>query len=156
MKTSYCLGKKFIKDGDVTSHPVWRNEECALESTKRVVRIAQKYKKKIHILHVTTKQEIDFFSEKRDNVTFEITPQHLTLFAPDCYEKLKTFSQMNPPLRSKDHHDRLWDAVKESLVSTIGSDHAPHTKEEKKVENILYHHLECLVFKPYFRLCSIM
>ena len=123
--------KKFIKEGDVNSHPVWRNEECALESTKRVVRIAQKYKKKIHILHVTTKQEIDFFSEKRDNVTFEITPQHLTLFAPDCYEKLKTFSQMNPPLRTKDHHDRLWEAVKNSLVSTIGSDHAPHTKEEK-------------------------
>ncbi len=123
--------KKFIKEGDVSSHPVWRNEECALESTKRVVRLAQKYKKKIHILHVTTKQEIDFFSEKRDGVTFEITPQHLTLFAPDCYENLKTFSQMNPPLRSKDHHDRLWDAVKESLVSTIGSDHAPHTKEEK-------------------------
>ena len=123
--------KKFIKEGDVTSHPIWRNEECALESTKRVVRIAQKYKKKIHILHVTTKQEIDFFSEKRENVTFEITPQHLTLYAPDCYEKLKTFSQMNPPIRSKDHHDRLWDAIKESLVSTIGSDHAPHTKEEK-------------------------
>ena len=124
--------KKFIKEGDVNSHPVWRNEECALESTKRVVRIAQKYKKKIHILHVTTKQEIDFFSEKRDGVTFEITPQHLTLFAPDCYEKLKTFSQMNPPIRSKDHHDRLWEAVKNSLVSTIGSDHAPHTREEKK------------------------
>ena len=123
--------KKFIKEGDVTSHPIWRNEECALESTKRVVRIAQKYKKKIHILHVTTKQEIDFFSEKRENVTFEITPQHLTLYAPDCYKKLKTFSQMNPPIRSKDHHDRLWDAIKESLVSTIGSDHAPHTKEEK-------------------------
>ena len=123
--------KKFIKEGDVASHPIWRNEECALESTKRVVRIAQKYKKKIHILHVTTKQEIDFFSEKRENVTFEITPQHLTLYAPDCYEKLKTFSQMNPPIRSKDHHDRLWDAIKESLVSTIGSDHAPHTKEEK-------------------------
>ena len=123
--------KKFIKEGDVSSHPVWRNEECALESTKRVVRIAQKHKKKIHILHVTTKQEIDFFSEKREGVTFEITPQHLTLFAPNCYEKLKTFSQMNPPLRTKDHHDRLWDAVKSSLVSTIGSDHAPHTKEEK-------------------------
>ena len=123
--------KKFIKEGDVTSHPVWRNEECALESTKRVVRIAQKYKKKIHILHVSTKEEIDFFSEKRDGVTFEITPQHLTLFAPDCYEKLKTFSQMNPPIRSKDHYDRLWDAVKNSLVSTIGSDHAPHTKAEK-------------------------
>jgi len=123
--------KQFIKEGDVSSHPIWRNEKCALESTKRVVRIAQKYKKKIHILHVTTKQEIDFFSKKREGVTFEITPQHLTLFAPDCYDKLKTFSQMNPPLRSKDHYDRLWDAVKESLVSTIGSDHAPHTKKEK-------------------------
>jgi len=123
--------KKFIKEGDVSSHPVWRNEECALESTKRVVRIAQKHKKKIHILHITTKQEIDFFSKKRDNVTFEITPQHLTLFAPDCYEKLKTFSQMNPPIRTKDHHDKLWESVKNSLVSTIGSDHAPHTKEEK-------------------------
>ena len=123
--------KKFIKEGDVSSHPVWRNEECALESTKRVVGIAEKYKKKIHILHITTKQEIDFFSKKRDNVTFEITPQHLTLFAPDCYEKLKTFSQMNPPIRTKDHHDKLWEAVKNSLVSTIGSDHAPHTKEEK-------------------------
>ena len=123
--------KKFIKEGDVNSHPVWRNEECALESTKRVVRIAQKHKKKIHILHITTKQEIDFFSEKREGVTFEITPQHLTLFAPDCYQKLKTFSQMNPPIRTKDHHDKLWEAVKKSLVSTIGSDHAPHTKEEK-------------------------
>ena len=123
--------KKFIKEGDVTSHPVWRNEECALESTKRVVRLAQKHKKKIHILHVSTKEEIDFFSEKRDGVTFEITPQHLTLYAPDCYENLNTFSQMNPPLRSKDHYDRLWDAVDETLVSTIGSDHAPHTKEEK-------------------------
>ena len=123
--------KKFIKDGDVTSHPIWRNEECALESTKRVVRLAQKHKKKIHILHVSTKEEIDFFSKKRDGVTFEITPQHLTLYAPDCYKNLKTLSQMNPPLRSKDHYDRLWDAVEETLVSTIGSDHAPHTKEEK-------------------------
>ena len=57
---------------------------------------------------------------------------------------------MNPPLRSKEHYDRLWDAVKESLVSTIGSDHAPHTKEEK-IENILYLLLECQEFKLYFQ-----
>ena len=123
--------KKYIKEGDVSSHPNWRNEDCALESTKRVVRIAQKHKKKIHILHVTTKQEIDFFANNKENVTFEITPQHLTLFAPDCYDKLKTLSQMNPPIRTKDHYDKLWEAVNESLVSTIGSDHAPHTLEEK-------------------------
>ncbi|MBO6481874.1 MAG: dihydroorotase [Pelagibacteraceae bacterium] len=123
--------KKLIKNNDVNSHLIWRNEECAIESTKRVVRIAQKHKKKIHILHVTTKQEVDFFSEKRSNVSFEITPQHLTLYAPECYEKLKTFAQMNPPIRTKDHYEKLWHAVNSSLVSIIGSDHAPHTKEEK-------------------------
>ena len=123
--------KKLIKNGDVHSHPVWRSEECAISSTRRIVKIAERHKKKAHILHVTTKQEVDFLSQHKGDITFEITPQHLTIYAPDCYDSLKTFSQMNPPLRSKDHYDRLWNAVDESLVSTIGSDHAPHTKEEK-------------------------
>ena len=70
MKIFYYLEKNLLKKGDVNSHPVWRNEECALESTKRVVRIAQKYKKKIHILHVTTKQEIDFFFRKKRRCNF--------------------------------------------------------------------------------------
>ena len=124
--------KKLIKDGDVHSHPVWRSEECAISSTRRIVRIAERYKKKAHILHITTKQEIDFLSQHKGNITFEITPQHLTIFAPDCYDKLGTFAQMNPPIRKKEHHDRLWNAVKNSIVDVLGSDHAPHSKEDKK------------------------
>ncbi len=123
--------KKLIKDGDVHSHPVWRSEECAISSTRRIVRIAERFKKKAHILHVTTKQEIDFLSQHKGNITFEITPQHLTLYAPDCYDKLGTYAQMNPPLRDKTHYDRLWFAVKNNLNDTIGSDHAPHLKENK-------------------------
>ena len=124
--------KKLIKDGDVHSHPVWRSEECAISSTRRIVRIAERYKKKAHILHITTKQEIDFLSQHKGNITFEITPQHLTIFAPDCYDKLGTYAQMNPPLRDKSHYDRLWYGVRNNLNDTIGSDHAPHLKKNKE------------------------
>ena len=124
--------KKLIKDGDVHSHPVWRSEECAISSTRRIVRIAERYKKKAHILHITTKQEIDFLSQHKGNITFEITPQHLTIFAPDCYNKLGTYAQMNPPLRDKSHYDRLWYGVRNNLNDTIGSDHAPHLKKNKE------------------------
>jgi dihydroorotase len=125
------LRKKFIKEGDVHSHPEWRNSECAISSTRRVVKIAERYNKKIHVLHVTTKEEVDFLAMHKKNVTFEITPQHLTLYAPDCYDKLGTYAQMNPPLRAKEHYDRLWVAIKNNIVDVLGSDHAPHSKENK-------------------------
>ena len=123
--------KKLIKDGYVHSHPVWRSEECAISSTRRIVRIAERYNKKAHVLHITTKQEIDFLSQHKGNITFEITPQHLTIYAPDCYDKLGTYAQMNPPIRDKSHYDRLWYAVKNNYNDTIGSDHAPHLKVNK-------------------------
>jgi len=123
--------KKLIKDGDVHSHPIWRSEECAISSTRRIVRIAERYKKKAHILHVTTKQEIDFLSQHKGDITFEITPQHLTIYAPNCYDELGTYAQMNPPLREKYHYDRLWYGVKNNFNDTIGSDHAPHLKKNK-------------------------
>ena len=126
------LRKRFIKEGDVHSHPEWRNTESAISSTRRVVKIAERYNKQIHVLHVTTKEEVDFLAMHKKNVTFEITPQHLTLYAPDCYDKLGTFVQMNPPIRKKEHYDRLWTAVKNSVVDILGSDHAPHSKEDKK------------------------
>ena len=126
--------KKLIKNGDVHSHPVWRSEECAISSTRRIVRIAKKYNKKAHVLHITTKQEIDFLSQHKGNITFEITPQHLTIYAPDCYDKLGTYAQMNPPIRDKSHYDRLWYAVKNNINDTIGSDHAPHLKANKDKE----------------------
>ena len=128
------LRKKFIKKSDVHSHPEWRNVECAMSSTRRVVKIAERYNKKIHVLHVTTKDEVDFLAMHKKNVTFETTPQHLTLYAPDCYDKLGTYAQMNPPLRTKEHYDRLWVAIKNNIVDVLGSDHAPHLKVNKDKE----------------------
>ena len=128
------LRKKFIKKGDVHSHTEWRNVEVAMSSTRRVVKIAERYNKKIHVLHVTTRDEVDFLAMHKKNVTFETTPQHLTMYAPDCYDKLGTYAQMNPPLRTKEHYDRLWVAIKNNIVDVLGSDHAPHLKENKEKE----------------------
>ena len=131
------IRKKLIEEGNVLSHPVWRNEEVAMSSTRRIVRIAKRFKKKAHILHVTTKEEVDFLSQNKGDITFEITPQHLTIYAPDCYDNLGTYAQMNPPIRDKSHYDRLWYAVRNNYNDTIGSDHAPHlkTNKDKKYPN---------------------
>ena len=80
--------KKLREKGNVLTHPIWRNEESAISSTRRIVKIALRLNKKAHILHVTTKEEVDFLSQNKGNITFEITPQHLTLTSPECYEKL--------------------------------------------------------------------
>ncbi len=128
------LRKKLREKGNVHSHPIWRDEECAISSTRKIVKIAKRLGKKAHILHITTKQEIDFLSQNKGDITFEITPQHLTMYAPDCYNKLGTYAQMNPPIREKSHYDRLWYAVRNNYNDTIGSDHAPHLKINKDKE----------------------
>ena len=126
------LRKKLIQKGNVKTHPVWRNEEVAISSTRKIVKIAKRLNKKAHILHVTTKDEVDFLSQNKGNITFEITPQHLTMYAPDCYDKLGSYAQMNPPIRDKSHYDRLWYAIRNDYNDTIGSDHAPHLKINKE------------------------
>ncbi len=125
------LRKKLIEKGNVKTHPVWRNEEVAISSTRKIVKIAKRLNKRAHILHVTTKEEVDFLSQNKGNITFEITPQHLTMYAPDCYNNLGSYAQMNPPIRDKSHYDRLWYAVRNDYNDTIGSDHAPHLKINK-------------------------
>ena len=125
------LRKRLREIGNVQSHNIWRNPECSISSTRKIVRIAKKYNKKVHILHITTKEEVDFLYQNKGNLTFEITPQHLTLSAPDCYNELGTYAQMNPPIRENSHQERLWYAVKNNINDLIGSDHAPHLKEKK-------------------------
>lgn len=115
-------------------HPVWRDEETALNAVQRLVKLALKAKRPIHVLHVSTKQEVEFLAAHKNIVTIEVLPQHLTLAAPDCYERLGNFAQQNPPIRDKSHQAALWLALQKGVIDVIGSDHAPHTIEEKKKE----------------------
>ena len=117
--------------GKVATHAVWRDAETAATSTRRLLKLAREAGKRIHILHVTTAEEMKLLAEARDIATVEVTPQHLTLAAPEAYDELGTYAQMNPPIRDAHHRDALWRGLTEGIVDVIGSDHAPHTKEEK-------------------------
>jgi dihydroorotase len=118
-------------EGDVRSHPVWRDEVAALMATRRLVQLARESGKRIHILHISTKQEIEFLRDHKDVASCEATPHHLTLVAPECYERLGSRAQMNPPVRSQDHRDGIWSGVEQGIIDVLGSDHAPHTLQEK-------------------------
>jgi dihydroorotase len=112
-------------------HPLWRDEVAALRATERLLRLARVAGRRVHVLHVTTAEELALLAGHRDLATVELTPQHLTLAAPACYERLGTRAQMNPPVRSARHQAALWAAVADGLADVLGSDHAPHTVEEK-------------------------
>ena len=118
-------------EGDPRSHPVWRDETAALMATQRLVTIARETGKRIHVLHISTKEEIDYLRDHKDVATCEATPHHLTLAAPECYERLGTLAQMNPPVRDASHRAGIWAGIEQGIVDILGSDHAPHTLEEK-------------------------
>ncbi len=117
--------------GDPRSHPVWRDPEAALRSTKRLVALAHKHGKRIHVLHISTAEEMAFLADHKDVATVEVTPHHLTL-DETAYERLGTFAQMNPPVRDKAHRSGIWAGIHNGVVDVLGSDHAPHTIEEKQ------------------------
>jgi len=119
------------RTGDWTSHPEVRDAQSAIQSTERLVRIATALGKRIHVLHVTTKQEVAFLAAHKDVASVEFTPQHLTLEGPEAYERLKGYAQMNPPIRGAEHRAALWEGLANGVVDVLGSDHAPHTSEEK-------------------------
>jgi dihydroorotase len=116
--------------GDPSSHPVWRDEIAAMRSTERLLRIARERGALVHVLHVSTKEEIDLLAQHKDIASVEVTPHHLTLSSGD-YARLGTLAQMNPPVRDATHRDGLWRGVRQGIVDILGSDHAPHTLEEK-------------------------
>jgi dihydroorotase len=117
-------------EGDPSSHPIWRDEETALRSTQRLLRIAREKRALVHVLHVTTAEEIALLAEHKDLASVEVTPNHLVL-ADDAYTRIGTLAQMNPPVRAARHRDALWVGLQQGVVDVIGSDHAPHTLEEK-------------------------
>ena len=118
-------------EGDPRSHPVWRDAQAALMCTQRLVRLAHETGKCVHVLHVTTKEEAVFLADHKDVASAEATPAHLTLTAPDCYERLGTLAQLNPPIRDAAHQAGLWHALAQGVIDSVGSDHSPHTREEK-------------------------
>ena len=116
--------------GDPSSHPVWRDEIAALKCTERLIRIAREARAQVHVLHISTREEIDVLAAAKDIASAEATPHHLTLGAED-YAHLGTKLQMNPPVRGPEHRDGVWRGLAQGVIDVLGSDHAPHTLAEK-------------------------
>ena len=126
--------KFYNKYNDARYHPTWRDPKSALLATKKIMDIANKANRPLHVLHISSAREMKLLQKKSRLISVEVTPQHLTLNSPECYNKLGTYAQMNPPIRSKYHQDELWKGIENGTVDVIGSDHAPHTIEEKQIE----------------------
>jgi dihydroorotase len=128
-----CLteGRSLVKIGVWASHPLARGAACAVKGTERLMALAHETGRRVHLLHVTTAEEIELLARHKDIATVEVTPQHLTLAGPEAYERLHGRAQMNPPIRDARHQAGLWNGIADGLVDTLGSDHAPHTLEEK-------------------------
>ena len=116
--------------GDPSSHPVWRDAVAALQCTERLVRIAHATGAKIHVLHISTAEEMVFLAKHKDVATVEVTPHHLSLSSDD-YARLGTLLQMNPPVRDLTHQAGIWWGLQQGVADVLGSDHAPHTLAEK-------------------------
>jgi dihydroorotase len=123
---------KLAMPGDPRTHPVWRDSETARLSTERVLKLAREAGRRLHVLHVTSAEELPLFERARDIATVEAAVPHLTLAGPECYERLGAYAQINPPIRDASHRDALWHAVSQGLIDVVGSDHAPHTRADKE------------------------
>ncbi len=122
------------QDPHPREHPFLRDAESARLSTERLIKLCEETGRPIHILHISTADELPLIADAKKRglpITCEVTPQHLWFAAPECYEKLGSRAQMNPPVRSHEHRAALWKALDEGLFDVFGSDHAPHTREEK-------------------------
>ncbi|MET0182617.1 MAG: dihydroorotase [Caulobacterales bacterium] len=125
--------KSLAREGDWTSHAEVRDDRAALMAVQRLVATARQYRKRVHVLHVSSKREMEFLAGAKDVATVETLPQFLTFEAPGIYERLHGKAQMNPPIRYPEDRAALWDiGIMQGVVDVLGTDHAPHTLEEKE------------------------
>ena len=114
------------------AHPEWRDVETARRATERLLRLSRATRRPVHVLHVTTAEEMEMLAARPEWASVECTPQHLTLAAPECYDRLGAYAQMNPPIREARHREALWRALAAGEVDVVASDHSPHTRAEKE------------------------
>ncbi|MGL5804837.1 MAG: dihydroorotase, partial [Xenococcaceae cyanobacterium] len=123
--------KQYANITDPAIHSVIQDEQAALDATKLALKLSKKYQRRLHILHLSTGIEAELLRQDKPSwVTAEVTPQHL-LLNTDAYAKIGTLAQMNPPLRSPENNEILWQALLDGVIDFIATDHAPHTLEEK-------------------------
>lgn len=116
---------------DITDHSRIRDHKAAIIATKRAVELAERHKHRFHVLHVSTAEEVEFLRGTSDLITAEACPHHL-FFNVDDYERLGTLIQMNPSIKTAADNDAVWQGLLDGTLEVVATDHAPHTREEKR------------------------
>jgi dihydroorotase len=115
---------------DVAAHSRIRTREAAILATRRAVDLSFRHRHPFHVLHVTTKEEVDLLRDHRNLVTAEACIHHLWFHTGD-YERLGSRIQTNPSVKEKADNDALWKGLRSGALQVVATDHAPHTLEEK-------------------------
>ena len=124
--------EQFKDRTDVAVHSDIRDNRSALLATELALGLSKKYRRRLHILHLSTHEEVELL--RRDKpawVTAEVIPNHLLLNVND-YARLGALVQMNPPIRRPEDNAALWAGLRDGAIDFIATDHAPHTLEEKR------------------------
>jgi len=137
--TAHCEDERTVKENaarlqgttDVRDHSRIRDHRAAYIATERATDLARRHHHRFHVLHVSTGDEVDLFTNHDGLLTAEVCPHHL-FFDTDDYERLGSLVQMNPSLKSVADVQRLWQALADGQIQVIATDHAPHTWEEKQ------------------------
>lgn len=125
---------KYKEETDPRIHTKIRAPEAAAKAVEMLLELIEQTRARVHFCHITTAKEVALIAEAKKRglaVTCEVTPHHLFLTEEE-YDKQDNWVKMNPPLRLEKDRQALWQGIKEGIIDTIGTDHAPHTQEEKK------------------------
>ncbi|MHB1951456.1 MAG: dihydroorotase [Acidiferrobacteraceae bacterium] len=124
--------ERFRGHRDPAVHSDMRPAECALKATSLALELSKRYQRRLHILHVSTREEVALLRrDKPPWVTAEAVPNHLFLNRAD-YRHQGARVIMNPPIRDPEDNAALWEGLKDGVLDFIATDHAPHTLEEKQ------------------------
>lgn len=142
---NHTTGELLIEDDEILEEVFskWTKEKPILvhaeaDTLAKAISLAKKYGNRLHVCHVSLKAEIDMIRAAKNaglDITSEVTCHHLFLNEEDT-QRLGPFGIMRPPLRSKEDQQALWQGITEGIIDMIGSDHAPHTKDEKLSEKV--------------------
>ncbi|HIO67388.1 MAG TPA: dihydroorotase [Flavobacteriales bacterium] len=127
--------KKYGENVPMSAHPLIRSEEACYLSSLKAVQLATKHDTHLHILHISTKRELELFSNEHPLTDKRITAEaciHHLWFTNKDYDSKGSLIKWNPAVKSMEDRDAILEAVKADVIDVIATDHAPHTKAEKE------------------------
>ena len=134
VRTNLKIAKeKYGENIPFNQHPIIRSREACYKSSSHAISLAKEHNAKLHVLHISTKEELELFSNiplKEKNITCEACLHHMW-FSDSDYESLGSLIKWNPAIKTSDDREAIVDAVNNDVIDVIATDHAPHTLEEK-------------------------